>query len=221
MFRIKICGMTTVEDALAAARAGADAVGLNFYAKSPRYIDPPTARQVVDTLPGGVVKVGLFVNAPQQQVCETCDQLGLDLVQLHGDEPPEYLAALGGRAVMRAFRLGPAGLTPVLAYLEQCRRLHCLPQLTLIDSYVPGQYGGTGEPADLDRLKNYPAETWNPPLVLAGGLTPLNVAAAIAAVRPAAVDVASGVEAAPGRKDPAAVEAFIQAARAAFAEVFR
>jgi len=219
MFRIKICGMTNIDDALAAVRAGADAVGLNFYARSPRFVDVEVARQIAAALPAGVAKVGLFVNAPQQHVCETFDQLGLDLVQLHGDEPPEYLAGLGGRPVMRAFRLGAAGVQPVVAYLEQCRRLHNLPQMTLIDSYVAGRFGGTGQPADWVVLQQYPAESWHPPLVLAGGLTPENVAAAIHLVRPAAVDVASGVETAPGRKDPAAVEAFVQAASAALAAV--
>ena len=242
MFRIKICGITNVDDALTVASAGADAVGLNFYPKSPRYITPERAREIVDSLPGGMVKVGLFVNAPDEQVRQTFDQLGLDLIQLHGDEPPGFLAELGDRPVMRAFRLGPGGvlespslldpgellagsprqphaLEPIGAYLAHCRWLGCTPRLVLADAYVEGTYGGTGQIADWQSLKAYRSargEATIPPLVLAGGLTPENVAEAIRTVRPAAVDTASGVESGPGRKDPAKVEAFVRAARAAF-----
>jgi len=216
MFRIKICGITNVEDALAAARAGADAVGLNFYPKSPRQIDLDTARQIVDGLPAGIIKVGVFVNATIEEVCRTFDQLGLDLIQIHGDEPPESLVQLGQRPVMRAFRLGPAGLGAAAEYLAACRRLQCLPRRTLIDAFVPGDYGGTGKTPDWAVLQGYPAEPWHPPLVLAGGLTPANVAEAIRAVRPVAVDTASGVEIGPGRKDHAQIAAFVAAARRAF-----
>ena len=218
MFRIKICGITSPEDAAAVAAAGADAIGLNFYAKSPRYVEPAQARTIVDALPAGVVKVGLFVNAPAQEVCRTFDLLGLDLVQLHGDEAPEYLAALGGRSVMRAFRLGVGGLAEIGQYLRRCETVGCPLSLVLIDAYRPGQYGGTGEVADWSALAEYPASITHPPLVLAGGLTPQNVAEAIRTVRPAAVDTASGVESGPGRKDPVRVAAFVRAARDAFAE---
>ena len=218
MFRVKICGITSVEDARAVAAAGADAVGLNFYAKSPRYVTPEKAREIIDALPDELVKVGLFVNAPAEEVCETFDQLGFDLIQLHGDEPPEFLARLSGRPVMRAFRLGEAGLGPVRGYLADCRQLECVPRLVLVDACVEGSYGGTGEVADWRTLRGYPRDSICPPLVLAGGLTPDNVAQAIRTVRPAAVDTASGVEARPGRKDPAAVEAFLRAARRAFGE---
>jgi phosphoribosylanthranilate isomerase len=217
MFRVKICGLTSVGDALLAARSGADAIGLNFYPQSARCVDIATARQIAQALPAGVVKVGLFVNAAAADVCRTFDDLGLDLIQLHGDEPPDYLPLLGGRPVMRALRLGSGGLTPIIAYLDECRRLECLPRMTLVDACVMGQYGGTGQSPDWNALSPYHAETWLPPLVLAGGLTLRNVVAAIHAVIPAAVDVSSGVESAPGRKDPAAVEAFVQAARAALA----
>ncbi|NQT37500.1 MAG: phosphoribosylanthranilate isomerase, partial [Planctomycetes bacterium] len=113
MFRVKICGLTSVEDARAVVTAGADAVGLNFFERSERFIDEPLAREIVESLPAGVVKVGLFVNAPAEEVCRKFDRLHLDLIQLHGDEPPEYLTELADRPVMRAFRLGPAGLEPV------------------------------------------------------------------------------------------------------------
>ena len=218
MFRIKICGVTSVDDALAVAAAGADAVGLNFYPGSPRCVERDTARRIAGVLPDGVVKVGLFVNAAAEDVCKTFDRLGLDLVQLHGDEPPEFLAQLGGRPVIRAFRLGPAGLEPVGEYLRQCRQLGCPPRLSLIDSRTGGAYGGSGQVADWTVAGRYAADRDAPPLVLAGGLTAENVGRAVRAVRPAAVDTASGVESSPGHKDPAAVEALVAAARAAFAE---
>jgi phosphoribosylanthranilate isomerase len=218
MFRVKICGITSVDDARAVAAAGADAVGLNFYPKSPRCITLEKAWQIVDAVPAGMVKVGVFVNATAEEVCCTFDELGLGLIQLHGDEPPIYLAELGGRPVMRAFRLGEAGLGPLHEYLDRCRQLKCMPRLVLIDACVEGRYGGTGQVADWQALSGYPFETDDPPLVLAGGLTPENVAEAIHIVRPAAVDTASGVESSPGRKDPAAVRAFVRAARGAFAD---
>ncbi len=217
MFQIKICGITTPDDARAAAQAGADAVGLNFYAKSPRYISPETARSIIAALPNRVVKVGLFVNATVPDVCRLFDDLSLDLVQLHGDEPPEFLAQLGGRPVMRAFRVGVAGLPPVVDYLCRCRELGAMPAVSLFDSLMPGVYGGTGTTADWSVAKNYVSQTELPPLVLAGGLTSENVAEAIRAVRPAAVDTAGGVESSPGRKDPALMQMFVQEARVAFA----
>jgi len=219
MFRIKICGVTTVDDAVVVARSGADAVGLNFYPRSPRYLQPPEAGQIVDALPAGIVKVGLFVNAPAREVCKTFDGLGLDLIQLHGDEPPHFLTALGDRPVLRAFRLGPAGLEPVGRYLGQCRDRGRMPRSILIDAHVKGVYGGSGQVADWQQLTTYrPIRSGEPtpPLVLAGGLTPDNVAEAIRTVRPAGVDTASGVESSPGRKSEALVQRFVDAARAAF-----
>jgi phosphoribosylanthranilate isomerase len=216
MFRIKICGITCVEDALATVRAGADAIGLNFYPRSPRYVSLETARQIIAILPKEMVAVGLFVNAPSSDVCRVSDDLQLDLVQLHGDEPPEYLVQLGTRPIMRAFRVGADGLQPVLAYLDRCRELAAMPRLSLLDSPAGAKFGGTGQTGDWSAAAQYAVQANVPPLVLAGGLTPSNVAAAIQAVHPAAVDVASGVESSPGRKDPAAIEAFVLAAKSAF-----
>jgi phosphoribosylanthranilate isomerase len=216
MFRIKICGITNVDDARAVAQAGADAIGLNFYSRSPRYVTAEVARDIVKALPAEIVKVGLFVDTPAGDVCRLFDDLPLDLIQLHGDQPPEFLTQLGDRPVMRAFRLGPEGLRPVAEYLTHCRALAVLPKLVLLDAMVAGAYGGTGKTADWAVAKQYAAVVDVPPLVLAGGLTPENVAAAIRAVKPAAVDVASGVECQPGRKDPSLVGAFVQAAREAF-----
>jgi len=215
-FRVKICGISTVDDARLAARAGAGAIGLNFYAKSPRYVEPERARSIVEALPANVVKVGLFVNASHREVCRRFDELSLDLVQLHGDEPPEWLGLLGDRPVMRAFRLGREGLEPVADYLDRCRRLGCLPRLVLIDSRAEGVYGGTGRVTDWTVAARYPIHDWHPPLVLAGGLAPDNVAEAIRAVRPTAVDTASGVESSPGRKAKELVERFVEAAMEAF-----
>jgi phosphoribosylanthranilate isomerase len=216
MFRIKICGITNVSDAQSAVQAGADAVGLNFYPASPRFITRSTARQICDILPGEIVKVGVFVNGEAREVCQTFDELGLDLIQLHGDEKPEFIAQLGNRPVMRAFRLGPEGLQPIFAYLEDCKKLGCVPKLVMVDAFSKGVYGGSGETAEWSVCAQYPRHEDVPPLVLAGGLTPSNVARAIDQVRPAAVDTASGVESGPGQKDPAAVVAFVQAARKAF-----
>ncbi len=216
-FRIKVCGITTAGDARMAASAGVDAVGLNFYPKSARYLPPEKAPAVVEALAAGITKVGLFVNADVGEICKTFDRLGLDLIQLHGDEPPEVMSQLGNLPVLRAFRLGPEGLKPVVEYLDECRRLERLPRLVLLDAYQSGTYGGTGHVADWTAAAEYPASDWHPPLVLAGGLTAENVGSAIRAVGPVAVDTASGVESAPGRKDPTLVEAFVREARQAFA----
>ena len=216
MFRIKICGITNVDDAMTAVQAGADAVGLNFYPASPRFITRSIGRQISDVLQREIVKVGVFVNAEAKEVCETVDELHLDLIQLHGDETPEFIAQLGNRPVMRAFRLGPEGLQPIYAYLEACKQLECVPKLVMVDAFSKGVYGGSGETVDWSICGQYPCNEGFPPLVLAGGLTQSNVAQAIDQVRPAAVDTASGVESSPGRKDPAAVLAFINAARKAF-----
>ena len=215
MFRIKICGITSPLDAQNAAAAGADALGLNFYSQSPRFLSADRAAAVADAVPAGVVKVGLFVNAAAQQIRETFDRLKLDLVQLHGDEPPELLAELEGRPVMRAFRPETAYLGPVSDYLDRCRRLGCLPRLVLIDAFRTGQYGGTGQTVDWRQLVTAQDALSEVPLVLAGGLTAANVADAIAVVRPAAVDTASGVESQPGKKDCQRMRAFVEAAKRA------
>jgi phosphoribosylanthranilate isomerase len=219
MFRIKVCGITGAEDAAMSAAAGADALGLNFYAGSPRYVGSQLAEAIVSSLPSGVLKVGLFVNAPVERVCATFDQLGLDLIQLHGDEPPEYLAALEGRPVVRAFRVRCGELPEVANYLRRCRQMGCLPRLCLMDSYQTGRYGGTGSTAAWEELRRYPDEDWNPPMVLAGGLTAENVAEAVRVVQPHAVDVASGVESSPGRKDARLVARFVEAAKRALEKV--
>jgi phosphoribosylanthranilate isomerase len=219
MFRIKICGITNTDDALAASKAGVDAVGLNFFPSSPRFINHAMARRICIALPPNIVKVGVFVNAPETEISQTFDAMQLDLIQLHGDEPPDFLSRLGGKPVMRAFRLGPEGLQPVLDYLDICNQLQCMPKLVLLDAHAKGVFGGSGEKADWSICTQYARQKGLPPLVLAGGLNPSNVAEAIKQVRPAAVDTASGVESGSGRKNLLAVKAFIDAARNAFGNI--
>ena len=216
MFTIKICGITRPEDARATAEAGTDAIGLNFYPQSPRAIDHDRARAIIAELPAEIIKVGLFVNATPSEICGTYDALGLDLIQLHGDEPPELLSALGGRPVMKAFRAaGSEGMRTVLDYLETCRSLGCLPRMILLDAPFTRGFGGSGKLADWPLAKDFRDKYQTPVLVLAGGLKPKNVAEAIQATGVRAVDTASGVESQPGIKDPSALEAFVRAARTA------
>ncbi len=218
MFRIKICGITTVVDALAAAQAGADAVGLNFFPASKRFVAPERAREIAEALPPRVAKVGVFVNAHEGDIRQAFASLGLDAVQLHGDEPPEFLAKLADLPLLRAFRLDARGFPPVDAYLAACAGLGALPRRILLDAHVPGRYGGTGATLDWGTLGREAPSATRPPVVLAGGLTPANVGTAIRLARPAAVDTAGGVEYAPGKKDHAMLAAFVAAARAAFGE---
>jgi len=219
MFTIKICGVTTVDDARAVAAAGADAIGLNFYAGSPRFLPLEQAQHVAANIPAKVLRVGLFVNAPAEAICGAYDALGLDLIQLHGDEPPEFLAELGDRPVMRAFRVGAPGLQAVAEYLARCRELGTAPAMVLVDAFLADQRGGTGKTADWDALVAERQLLGDTKLVLAGGLTADNVAEAIRRVRPDAVDTASGVESRPGLKDLDAVRRFVAAASQAFQEL--
>jgi phosphoribosylanthranilate isomerase len=219
MFRVKICGLTCPEDALVAAQAGADAIGLNFYARSKRWVSVKRAEEIAAALPTGIVKVGVFVNAEVDSIRAVHAAVRFDLLQLHGDEPPEFLHELRGSdladlPVMRALACG-SSLAHVGEYLDRCRQLDCLPRLVLLDASVPGARGGTGATCDWQTAVKYHDLRRAPPLVLAGGLTAENVAVAIAAVRPAAVDVASGVENALGRKDAEQVRRFVAAAKAA------
>jgi phosphoribosylanthranilate isomerase len=218
MFRIKICGITTVDDALDAVAAGADAIGLNFYSNSKRFVDREAARRIALSLPAGVTKVGVFVNSDVSEVSTTVEQIELDGIQLHGDEPPEMLAQLTRRVpVIRAARCGEQGLAGVEAYLAECGSRGRLPDAVLVDADAPWDYGGTGRLADWSLVARDRHLLGDLPLILAGGLTPTNVAAAIAAIRPDGVDVSSGVEVRPGRKDARLVGEFVAAARAALA----
>jgi phosphoribosylanthranilate isomerase len=221
MFRIKVCGLTSSTDARAVAHSGVDAVGVNFYEQSRRFVSVATAERILAALPGGVQRVGVFVNATDDEVCRIFDHLQLDLIQLHGDEPPEYLLSLGDRPVLRAFRLGPRGVGPIVQYLDQCEAGGAMPQALLIDAHQPGAYGGTGVTADWQLLADGRNDLPALPLVLAGGLNADNVAEAVATVAPHAVDTCSGVESQPGIKDPQLVRRFVAAASIALGEVLQ
>jgi phosphoribosylanthranilate isomerase len=210
---VKVCGLTSVADALGCARAGVDWIGLNFHPGSPRHIAHSLAAEIIAALPAGAEAVGLFVDRPAAEVAVVAARLGLRVVQLHGQEPPEDLAALDHLYVVRAVRLGHAGAVAQMArYLDECRTRGRPPDAVLVDAYVAGRPGGTGQAIADEVLDRLPALRL-PRLILAGGLTPENVGARVTRVRPWMVDVASGVESAPGRKDPARVAAFVRAVR--------
>jgi phosphoribosylanthranilate isomerase len=200
---VKVCGITRLDDALAAARLGATAVGLVLWPGSPRYVEPARAAEIAAALPPEVASVGVFVNQPIDDVRRAAAEIGLSAIQLHGDEPPSYAAALG-YPVWRALAL--TAVPEVLAEWDAAATI-------LLDAHDPVRRGGTGrtidwsEAARVARLR---------PVILAGGLTPDNVRPAIEAVRPFGVDVSSGVEAAPGVKDPDKMARFLERARAGF-----
>jgi phosphoribosylanthranilate isomerase len=218
-FWIKICGITNLNDASAAADAGADALGFNFFNKSRRFVDPPTARQIVEQLPTNLLKVGVFVNHDVAQIIDIADRVGLNAVQLHGDEPAALISELPPHVrIVRAHRCGPAGLAPLARYLDECHTLGRMPDVLLIDADAGADFGGSGKLADWAVIRQQ-KESLGLPLILAGGLTPDNVEAAIETVAPNGVDVASGVEREPGRKDPKLISRFITAARKASARI--
>lgn len=197
--RVKICGITRAEDALAAAHAGADAIGLVFYAKSPRAVTISQAQAVVRALPPFVTVVGLFVDAPPAEIRDISGAVPLDLLQFHGNEAPED-CRMHGRPYAKAVRMRD-GID-----LSAAARAYDDAAAILVDTFVEGTPGGTGLPFDWSRLPS----ALSRPLILAGGLTLDNVAAAVARARPWAVDVSGGVEAAPGIKDAAKIAAFIR-----------
>ncbi|MBM4283627.1 MAG: phosphoribosylanthranilate isomerase [Deltaproteobacteria bacterium] len=203
MVRVKICGITNLNDALLAAELGAHALGFIFYPKSRRYIKPTEARNIIRQLPPLVLTVGVFVDEDPGAVREVAAIAGLDWLQLHGAESPDYCRALE-RRVIKGLRIrGPKTLLTLPDYRDAV-------QAVLLDSYKADTPGGTGETFDWDLARQ--ARDYGP-IILAGGLTPNNVARAIETVRPAAVDVASGVEAAPGKKDHEKLRRFFQACR--------
>lgn len=208
--KVKICGITNVEDARHAVESGADQLGLNFYKKSKRYITPKKARELVDSLPIGIEMIGVFVNEPIDDVVKTATYVGLDGIQLHGDENNCYVRDLKQRTklpVIKAFSVSRG--------FAVSDALHWDSEYKLFDTYSATERGGTGKTFDWD---DFAADIylWFPgSAYLAGGLTPDNVAEAVRVVKPYAVDVASGVEASPGRKDPKRIAAFIKAAKEA------
>jgi phosphoribosylanthranilate isomerase len=199
---VKICGVTRIEDALAAARHGAHAIGLVFYKPSPRYVDPETAARIVDALPPFVTPVGLFVDASEDEVREISRAAGIQLIQFHGSETPDFCARFG-LPWMKAVRVRPG--VDLLQYASDFESAQAL----LLDAYHEGLHGGTGATFDWALIPpSLPL-----PIVLSGGLNPENVSAAVRAVKPWAVDVSSGVEASKGIKDEAKIAAFIQGVR--------
>ena len=207
--RVKICGITTLDDALAAIEAGADMLGFNFYPPSPRYIEPAACAGTIAALRArgaATTMVGVFVNMPPHRVAAILNKCDLDLAQLSGDEPPSDVMMLGERA-FKGIRPRDAADAVTLAARYVVR---IAPPVLLVDAAAgAGQYGGTGQVGNWDAAAAVAAVQ---PILLAGGLRPENVAAAIAAVRPWGVDVASGVESSPGRKDAAKMRAFVRAA---------
>ncbi len=208
--KVKICGITNVEDAEVAVRAGADALGFVMYRKSPRFIEPAVARAIVVGLPPFVLPVGVFVNEGAERVRALMDECGFALAQLHGDESALYCQNLG-RPVLKALRLKDRRTFLSLAEFHGRANVRGV----LIDAFSDQAYGGTGQTVDWTLAQEAARST---PIILAGGLTPANVADAISHVRPYGVDVSSGVEQNPGKKDPDKVKAFIQAARLVPAE---
>lgn len=217
---IKICGIRDLTTAREVARLQPSAIGLNFYRKTPRSVSLDTAEEVVETLPAALEEVGVFVNAPADEVVATCERCRIATVQLHGDESPPMLAQLASQRpdlkLIRAVRLGPDGLDPLANHLQACSRLGVKIAACLLDARVDGMYGGTGATVPWETVAGgYRRNEW-PRLILAGGLTAENVAQAIEIVRPWGVDVSSGVEQSPGVKDLSKVAAFIERARTAF-----
>ena len=188
--KVKICGVRTREEAQAAIEAGADALGFNFWPKSARYVEPQVARELINELSPIACSVGVFVNEEANRILDVAGELSLNAVQLHGDETPEFCDQLGSIKIVKAIRVGQD--------FDLCLLQKYRADMVLLDSNIEGSYGGTGR--RLDWRVAIEAKRFAP-IILAGGLTTENVWEAITEVRPAAIDVCSGVEAEPGRKD--------------------
>jgi phosphoribosylanthranilate isomerase len=210
-FQIKICGVTTAQDAVAVARAGADAIGLNFYPQSKRYVTPEQASTIVAEIPAEVVKVGVFVNPTLDELEAAIEAASLEWIQLHGDESAEFVSDLRNLAVIKAFRWGGSGkaINDFFAQLDSGG----MPRRILIDAPCTNEYGGTGLSADWASIGQWWSQRPKIPLILAGGLSPQNVAVAMREARIHLVDCASGVESSPGRKDPKLVAEFVRAVK--------
>ena len=204
--KVKICGVTNVADAQAAAGAGADMIGLNFYEQSPRQISLATAVEISQALPPLVLRVGVFVNPAEALVMRAISECGLSLLQFHGDEPSEFCTQFGAMSLESLPH-------PRRGIIETTLENYQTDDAYLLDAHSPSGLGGTGEKFNWDLAVE--AQKFGKPIFLAGGLTPENVGEAVKKVRPFAVDVSSGLESAPGKKDAAKVRAFIAAAQAA------
>ncbi|QDV51434.1 phosphoribosylanthranilate isomerase [Gimesia fumaroli] len=211
---VKICGIQDPDTACMIADLGASALGLNFYSPSPRSIDVAQALKIKTAMSDrDTALVGLFVKHSLIEVKSVCNELDLKIVQLHGDEPPEFLAELVQSfpelKIIRAFRAKEPDLSPLTDFLTECDQCGKRPDYVLIDAYSPQAYGGTGHVAPWEMIHDQYREREWPPLILAGGLTPQNVAEAIQTVKPFGVDTASGVENAPGIKSQDMVKEFL------------
>jgi len=203
MIRIKICGITNLDDAMAAAELGADALGFNFYPESPRFIAPETAAEIIYQLPPFILTVGIFVNEPEEKVREIHERTGIQVFQFHGDESPEFCERFE-RRVIKVFRVkDKESLHSIMHYKASA---------FLLDSHKDGLLGGTGVPFDWDLAKDAARSRR---VILAGGLTPENVGEAIRRVKPYGVDVAGGVEKEKGIKDHGKIKKFIAEVRKA------
>lgn len=205
MTLVKICGITNIEDALASAEFGADMIGFNFYEMSARYVPPTLAREIANASASKVMKVGVFVNASIEDILDICIEVGLDAIQLHGDETVAYEADLKSRTTLETIKAVRVGENFDL------HELVGWDSTILLDAFRDGAYGGTGDVFDWEVASQ--VRKLVPCLILAGGLKPDNIGEAIQIVRPYAVDVASGVESSPGKKDPKKLEAFINNAK--------
>lgn len=211
MVRVKICGITKIEDAKLAADLGVHAIGLNFYEASPRCVTPFAACEMIRRIPPFVATVGIFVNWAQAPIVALCKALRLSAAQLHGDETPQVVDAVARRLpVIKAMPIGQGSAAP--PDFSRYRGASAF----LLDSALSGQYGGSGTTGNWHLAR---AAAQSHRVILAGGLTPENVAEAIRIVRPFAVDVASGVESRPGKKDPAKLQAFFDEVSRASREI--
>lgn len=199
--KVKVCGTTRLKDALWAVECGADAIGFIFYKKSPRSVTPKTAKEICSKLPPFVNRVGVFVNETAEKINRIVERCGLNVVQLHGDESPAFCRKIKTR-VVKAVRVKDSASLKELSKYEV--------DGFLLDTYKPDQWGGTGKVFDWELAER--ANKYGP-VIIAGGLKPRNVKAAIKKVQPYGVDVSSGVEESPGKKDPKKVKAFLKAVR--------
>ncbi|MEK6949412.1 MAG: phosphoribosylanthranilate isomerase [Nanoarchaeota archaeon] len=203
MPKVKICGITNLEDAINAAKLGADYLGFNFYKKSPRYIDEKKAKKIIEKMPNNVKKVGIFVNEELNNVADIANKLNLDLVQLHGDEKPEYCKQLkdkSKKSIIKAFRIKNS------RDIKNMERYNA--DFLMFDAHKEGMFGGTGKTFDWKIIKAVKR-----PFFLSGGLNPENAGEAIKIAKPFAVDVASGVEENPRKKDYNKMKDFIEAVK--------
>lgn len=207
--KVKICGLTTVEDAAMAISEGADAIGLNFYANSKRYLEINQAKEIFQKITSEkILVVGVFVNEKVSKIKNILKNLPLDALQFHGEESPEVCAEFKDKLLIKAFRIGDDFDYEVLTKYQD------VVDYFLIDTFSKEAYGGTGKQLTVDLLANYPKKLWSK-TILAGGLTPENVAEKIEKYQPYAVDVASGVEDVSGKKDPNLIRQFVKEVRKA------